>query len=112
MKPAKRRTSSGKEVAPAGYGKFLAELKAHIRKAQLGAASALQRELTELYWRIGHGILLRQQHEGWGSKVVERLANDLQVEFPEMSGFSRSNLLYMRAFAEAYPDAAMMRQRS
>jgi len=97
-------------IAPAGYGKFLASLKGHIRNAQLNAASTLQRELTGLYWHIGREILLRQEKEGWGTKVVDRLASDLQAEFPEMAGFSRSNLLYMRAFAEAYPDAAIVQQ--
>ncbi len=107
MKPTKR-PAQRKEAVPAGYGRFLAGLKAHIRKTQLGAATALQRELTMLYWRIGSEILDRQRSEGWGSKVVERLAADLQAAFPEMTGFSRSNLLYMRAFAEAYPEPAMV----
>lgn len=64
-----------------------------------------------LYWHIGQEILKRQQEEGWGSKVVSRLAQDLKQEFPDMKGFSRTNLLYMRAFAEAYPDEAIV-QRS
>lgn len=64
-----------------------------------------------LYWHIGREILKRQQEEGWGSKVVSRLAQDLKREFPDMKGFSRTNLLYMRAFAEAYPDEAIV-QRS
>ena len=64
-----------------------------------------------LYWHIGREILKRQQEEGWGSKVVSRLAQDLKREFPDMKGFSRTNLLYMRAFAEAYSDEAIV-QRS
>jgi predicted nuclease of restriction endonuclease-like (RecB) superfamily len=61
-----------------------------------------------LYWHIGREILKRQQEEGWGSKVVNRLAQDLKREFPDIKGFSRTNLLYMRAFAEAYPDEAIV----
>jgi predicted nuclease of restriction endonuclease-like (RecB) superfamily len=109
MAPAKRRTAS-RTLAPAGYGKFLASLKGHIRNAQLNAASTLQRELTGLYWHIGREILQRQEKEGWGTKVVDRLSSDLQAEFPDMAGFSRSNLLYMRAFAEAYPDPAIVQR--
>jgi predicted nuclease of restriction endonuclease-like (RecB) superfamily len=63
-----------------------------------------------LYWQIGRRILELQQAEGWGAKVVERLSRDLRREFPAMKGFSRSNLLYMRAFAEAWPDEAFVQQ--
>ncbi|MBK6884440.1 MAG: DUF1016 family protein [Flavobacteriales bacterium] len=108
----RKKTSATTEraIAPSGYGKFLTSLKKHIRGAQLNAAATLHRELTQLYWRIGSEILLRQEKEGWGTKVVDRLAHDLEIAFPEMTGFSRSNLLYMRAFAEAYPDRKPIEQ--
>ena len=61
-----------------------------------------------LYWQIGCDILKRQQAEGWGTKVVAQLARDLKREFPGMKGFSRSNLMYMRAFAEAWPDESIV----
>lgn len=57
-----------------------------------------------LYWQIGRGILDRQASQGWGAKVIERLARDLRDAFPEMKGFSRANLMYMRAFAEAWSE--------
>jgi predicted nuclease of restriction endonuclease-like (RecB) superfamily len=63
-----------------------------------------------LYWDIGRGILERQEKDGWGSKVVDRLANDLKAEFPEMRGFSPRNLKYMRAFAAAWPDREFVQQ--
>jgi predicted nuclease of restriction endonuclease-like (RecB) superfamily len=47
---------------------------------------------------------------GWGAKVIERLAADLHREFPGMTGFSRTNLLYMRAFAEAWPKESFVQQ--
>lgn len=108
----KKKTSATSEraIAPSGYGKFLTSLKKHIRSAQLSAAVALNKELTQLYWQIGSEILQRQRKEGWGTKVVDRLAHDLEVAFPEMAGFSRSNLLYMRAFAEAWPDRKVIEQ--
>lgn len=86
------------------YDAFLSTLKQRIRTAQVRAALAVNQELVLLYWHIGREILERQQQEGWGTKVIERLAKDLKREFPEIKGFSRTNLLYMRAFAEAYPD--------
>lgn len=96
--------------APAGYAKWLAELKAQIRSAQLRASLAVNRELVLMYWRIGRDILERQAEDGWGSKVIDRLAHDLRTEFPEMRGFSPRNLKYMRAFAEAWPDPEFVQQ--
>jgi predicted nuclease of restriction endonuclease-like (RecB) superfamily len=92
------------------YDQFLAALKQRIRTAQVKAALAVNQELVMLYWQIGREILERQQQQGWGAKVVERLSKDLRQEFPEMKGLSRSNLLYMRAFAEAYPDEQIVQQ--
>jgi predicted nuclease of restriction endonuclease-like (RecB) superfamily len=63
-----------------------------------------------LYWSIGREILRRQRDEGWGAKIVERLAKDLRAEFPDMQGLSRTNLLYMRAFAEAWPEEGIVQQ--
>ncbi len=63
-----------------------------------------------LYWHIGREILRCQHEQGWGAKVVDRLSLDLRTEFPEMSGLSRSNLLYMRAFAAAYPSIEIVQQ--
>jgi predicted nuclease of restriction endonuclease-like (RecB) superfamily len=86
---------------PAGYAELLENLKARIRQAQVRAALSVNRELVLLYWHIGREILQRQQREGWGAKMVHRLALDLGRAFPEMKGFSSRNLKYMRAFAEA-----------
>lgn len=92
------------------YAALLDGLKQRIRAAQVKAALAVNQELVLLYWQIGKEILTRQEEQGWGSKVIERLAKDLKREFPDMRGFSRSNLLYMRAFAEAYPNEAIVQQ--
>lgn len=86
------------------YIAFFRSLKERIRQAQIRAALAVNSELILLYWQIGQEILKRQKQEGWGAKVIERLAKDLKQEFPDVKGFSRTNLLYMRAFAEAYSD--------
>jgi len=95
---------------PEGYALWLGELKSRIHGAQQRAALAVNRELVLLYWQIGRDILQRQAEQGWGSKVIERLAHDLRAAFPGMKGFSRANLMYMRAFAEAWPDAAIVQQ--
>ena len=89
---------------PAGYSDWLAELKTRIHSAQQRATLAVNRELVLLYWQIGRDILVRQAEQGWGAKVIDRLAHDLRTAFPTMKGFSPRNLKYMRAFAEAWPD--------
>jgi len=66
--------------------------------------------MIELYWHIGNEILQRQETEGWGAKVIDRLSSDLKHEFPEMSGFSPRNLKYMRKFAETWTDPAIVQQ--
>lgn len=75
------------------YFALLNGLKQRVRSAQIKAALVVNRELILLYWQIGREILERQQVEGWGSKVIERWAKDLKREFPDMKGFSRTNLM-------------------
>jgi predicted nuclease of restriction endonuclease-like (RecB) superfamily len=93
---------------PDGYPAWLADLKDRIREARLRASLAVNAELIGLYWRIGRDILERQNAQGWGRKIVDRLANDLRAEFPDARGFSRANLFFMRALAEAWPDEAIV----
>ena len=99
-----------KKPVPDNYDDFLRSLKKRIRTAQVRAALAVNKELVLLYWQIGKEILERQSQEGWGAKVISRLAKDLKAEFPDMKGFSRTNLLYMRAFADTYPDEQIVQQ--
>jgi predicted nuclease of restriction endonuclease-like (RecB) superfamily len=95
-------------IAADSYGQFLADLKGRIQTAQLRASLAVNRELVLLYWQIGRDILDRQERESWGAKVIDRLATDLKRAFPEMKGFSPRNLKYMRAFAEAWREEAIV----
>jgi predicted nuclease of restriction endonuclease-like (RecB) superfamily len=94
----------------ADYTLFLADLKERIRSARLRTAVTVNRELVLLYWTLGRDILSRQEEQGWGARVIERLATDLRRDFPEMTGLSARNLKYMRAFAEAFPDHEMVQQ--
>ncbi len=84
------------------YPAFLAALKELILKARTSAARAVNSELVLLYWDIGRGIVEKQRTAGWGDAVVERLATDLRSEFPDMRGFSVSNIWRMRQFYEFY----------
>lgn len=93
-----------------GYADLLAGLKEVIRTARLTTAVKVNEELTLLYWRIGRDILDRQAAEGWGARVIDRLAADLRRDFPDMTGLSPRNLKYMRAFAEAFPEREVVQQ--
>jgi len=66
---------------PEGFRPFVESLKAHIRDAQLRAALAVNRVLLALYWNIGRAIAERQEAEGWGARVIDQLADEIQRAF-------------------------------
>jgi len=107
---ASNRSVTGLKLRPAGYTEWLTDLKARIHAAQQRAALAVNRELLLLYWELGRDILTRQTQAGWGAGIVDQVSHDLRAAFPDMKGFSRTNLLYMRAFAEAWPGPAIVQQ--
>lgn len=90
------------------YLPILEELKKEIRQARLRASILVNRELLGIYYRIGKTILEQQKQQGWGSKIIERISNDLHYEFPDMQGLSARNLKYMRKFADTYPDFSIV----
>ncbi len=85
------------------YALVLRDLKEKIGLARLRAAFTVNTQLLQLYWEIGNTILQRQKQEGWGTKVIGRLAADLRSEFPDMKGLSQRNFEYMQTFAGAWP---------
>ncbi len=89
-------------MVPAGYAELLSDLTAQVRAARTRATRIVNTEMLTLYWSIGQTILDRQAAEGWGTRVIDRLADDLRAEFPDMRGLSRSNLHYMRKAAAAW----------
>ena len=74
------------------YGELLSQIKERIRRAQVKAALSANAGMILMYWDIGRMIHERQQHEGWGAKVVPRLSQDIRNEFPEVKGFSKRNI--------------------
>ncbi len=93
---------------PSGYAALLADLKQRIAGERLRVVLSANDAMVLLYWDIGRAILARQAKEGWGAKVIDRLSSDLREAFPDMKGLSPRNLKYMRAFAEAWPDRAIV----
>lgn len=102
--------SHAEAIVPRDYGPWLADLKRRIEGARARAALAANAEQISLYHEIGRELLSRRERDGWGAKVVERLAADLREAFPDLRGFSVRNLKYMRQFAEAAPEARFGQQ--
>ncbi len=95
---------------PEGYSDWLTELKQMIETERLRIVIASNTGMIMLYWGIGQRILEKQQAQGWGAKIIDRLSFDLREQFPEMKGFSPRNLGYMKAFAAAWPDPEILQR--
>jgi len=95
---------------PEGYGSAFGEIRRRIEETRLKVVIDANATMIDLYWSIGSVILARQAAEGWGAKVIDRLSQDLRTAFPDMSGLSARNLKYMRAFAAAWPERAIVQQ--
>ncbi len=78
------------------YFAFLSELENRIKSAQIKSAVSVNRELIELYWELAEKIVEKQKSSQWGDGLLTQMSKDLQEEFPDMKGFSLSNLKYMR----------------
>ena len=94
-------TQSGIKLAAPGYEDWIRSIRERVQRARFKALMMANAEQILLYWDIGHEIIEKQDAEGWGSKIVERMSVDLKAAFPDMKGWSRSNLMHMRQFAEA-----------
>ena len=92
------------------YLDFIEEVKKEIQKQRISVVLNANSSMICLYWNIGRAILQKQEEEGWGSKVIDRMAKDLKEAFPDMSGFSPRNIKYMRKFAECWPDFEIVQQ--
>lgn len=91
-----------KQMLTNDYKQFLAEIKEKVYETQYRAMKQVNKALITLYWEIGKGIAERQKRHKWGKSVVERLAEDLQKEFPGMEGLSSRNVWRMRMFYLEY----------
>ncbi|MBQ6686210.1 MAG: DUF1016 family protein [Firmicutes bacterium] len=87
-----------------GYLDFIEAIKNEIRNQRISVVLNANSSMICLYWNIGKAILEKQKIEGWGTKVIDRIASDLKEAFPDMTGFSTRNIKYMRKFAECWSD--------
>lgn len=87
------------------YKAWITAIKDKIRKSQIKASIKVNREMLELYWNIGADIVERQKNAKWGDGLLKQMSDDLKKSFPEMSGFSETNLKTMRLWYRFYADA-------
>jgi predicted nuclease of restriction endonuclease-like (RecB) superfamily len=80
----------------------LAAIKLKIRQVQLKAAVKVNTELLTFYWELGVDIVQKQAEAKWGDGLIGQLSKDLSAEFPDIKGFSRTNLLYIRQWYMFY----------
>jgi len=81
-----------------------------VKTTRLNFVLQVNQGMIELYWNIGNDILKKQETEGWGARVIDRLSADLREEFPDMEGFSARNLGNMKRFAKTWPNSEILQQ--
>ena len=89
-------------TATVEYNELLDSIKRTIAAGRLRAARAVNNILVETYWEIGRDIVKRQQEQGWGARVIERLSADLRTANPGARGLSVRNLHYMTSLASRW----------
>ncbi|OGS18847.1 MAG: hypothetical protein A2219_02385 [Elusimicrobia bacterium RIFOXYA2_FULL_50_26] len=78
------------------YKAWLTEIKLKVRHTQLKAAVKVNSEMLLFYWELGADIVTKQAKAKWGDGLIDQLSKDLSAEFPDMKGFSRTNLMYVK----------------
>ncbi|GHT25349.1 hypothetical protein FACS189430_11850 [Bacteroidia bacterium] len=85
-------------IKDSNYKAWLSDLKLRVRQSQIKAAVRVNNEMISLYWSIGADIVAKQAESVWGSGIIPQLSADLRAEFPDMQGFSETNVKYMKQF--------------
>jgi predicted nuclease of restriction endonuclease-like (RecB) superfamily len=93
------------------YREWLKGIKGYIRNQQVKAAVRVNEELLKVYWKLGEDICIHKAEAQWGSGFYESLSKDLKTEFPDMKGFSITNLKYCKRFYELYNQSDTIRQQ-
>lgn len=96
--PETKLSMMNSEISNIDYKSWLFGLKIKIQQSQIKASLAVNRELIQLYWELGQQIVEKQETAKWGSGFIDQLSKDLKAEFPNIGGFSVSNLKYCKQF--------------
>ena len=92
------------------YKQWLAGVKNRIRSAQIKTSLNVNTELIILYWELGQEINNKETDAQWGDKLIPQLSKDLLAAFPNMKGFSRSNLYYIKKWMIFYDKSPIVQQ--
>lgn len=82
---------------------FVNAIGSEIEQAQVRLISTANAQMLFHYWKMGDYILYHQNRQGWGGKLIRRLAQAIRFNYPGKKGYSERNLTYMCQFARLYP---------
>ena len=105
--PKSQLTAPDKIINLSEYRDWLHDLKQQIKAGQMKAALSVNSQMIMLYWDMGRQIAEKQEKSQWGGFFIEQLSEDLRKEFPDMTGFSRTNLFRMKRFYQFYSPALL-----
>ena len=98
--------------ADEGYVQWMADIKQRFRQSQLKAAVRVNTAVLEFYWSMGRDIVEMRAESKWGSGFFNQLSLDLRTAFPNETGFSVTNLKYMKRWYSFYNERVIIRQRA
>ena len=99
-------------LADTDYVQWLSDLKQRYRQSQAKAAVHVNHGMLEFYWSLGRDIVALKAESKWGSNVLQQLSADLKEAFPKQTGFSYTNIKYMRQWYSFYYEQIINRQQA
>lgn len=99
-------------TADEGYVQWMADIKQRFRQSQLKAAVRVNTAVLEFYWSMGRDIVEMRAESKWGSDFFNQLSLDLRTTFPNETGFSVTNLKYMKRWYAFYSEGVTNRQQA
>ena len=96
-------SNNDNNIEKRSFEAFVNAIGSEIEQAQVRLISAANAQMLFHYWKMGNYILYHQNRQGWGGKVIKKLAQAIRFNYPEKKGYSVRNLAYMCQFARSYP---------
>ena len=75
-----------------------------IVSARNNTLRKINEELILLYWNIGKYLSNETKKHSWGDKYIDKAADFLKSNHPDLRGFNKRGLYRMRQFYETYKD--------
>jgi predicted nuclease of restriction endonuclease-like (RecB) superfamily len=98
-------------TADEGYVQWMADIKQRFRQSQLKAAVRVNTAMLEFYWSVGRDLVALRAEERWGAGIVKQFSLDMRQAFPDETGFSYSNVKYMKQWYSYYYERVMKGQQ-